>query len=229
MCTGVWRVVWYMCINILKGSASIIFGCLGKKCFLQEWILGPWLWNNRQEMVTTFISVSVLYLFTHGQGPDLCIPTSWPLIFTQSIFYYHKPGDSTSIQIVSSSYQKYMSHTTRQWLSYTLLCFRCILYSCSKFCIKWVETYGYAWGTERLWLGVWACLFSGSDSIRHYAYLCSISQVMWKCNNMAGCTNVTVLSASCQKLYGNESTDLGHYFSGQPTCLLGLTDKSCSP
>jgi len=52
---------------------------------------------------------------------------------------------------------------------------------------------------------------------------------MWKCNNMTGCTNVTVLSASCQKLYGNDSTDLGHNCSGQPTCLLGLTNKSCSP
>jgi hypothetical protein len=202
----------------------------GKKYFLQEWILGPWMWNNWQEVVITFISVTVLYLFTHGQGPDLGISTSWPLIFSQSVFFYRKAGGSTFLQIVSSSYQKYVvSHTTSQWISYTLLCFRCTLFSCSKFCIIWVETYGYAGGSESLWLEVWPCFVAGSDSIRHYAYLCSISQLAWKCNNMAGCTNVTVLSASCRKLYRSESTDLGHYFSGQPTCLVGLTDKSCSP
>ena len=136
-------------------------------------------WNDQQEMVTTFINATVLYLFTHGQGPDLCIATSWPLIFLQSIFFYRKAGGSTFLQTVSSSYQKYMLlHTTRQWISYTLHCFQCILYSCSKFCIKCVESYGYAGGSERLWLAVWPCLVAGSDSVWHYAYLCSISQVV---------------------------------------------------
>jgi hypothetical protein len=136
-------------------------------------------------MITAFISVTFLYLFTHRQGPDLCLPTSWPLILTQRVSSTLKletaPSSKLWVPLVKSTWCHILQDSDFHILYYVLGAFCFFVVNILKFCIKWVETCGYAGGSESLWLGVWPCLVSDSDFIRYYAYLCSRSR---SCGNV---------------------------------------------